>query len=112
VWSRLSTQQDNPAAAGLTRGMGAIIENDEDEDDEYSASSASSQNSKLKPDDVPQAFSHFSFTVTNDIDLCCDLQVRRLPMPLSPGRNGKNPTRVSEGPWCCIYRASTVSPVD
>jgi hypothetical protein len=73
VWSRLSTQQDNPAAA-LSRGMGAIIESDEDDDDDdYSASS---QTLKLKPDDVPQAFSHFSFTVTNDIDLCCDLQVR------------------------------------
>jgi hypothetical protein len=73
VWTRLKAPQDNAAAALLSRGRGAIQESDEDEDDDDDGGAAAS---KLLPDEVPQAFSHFTFTVTNDIDLCCDLQVR------------------------------------
>ena len=53
-------------------GIFGIIEEEEDEEEESYQSYGEEMGSV---DDVPQAFSHASFTMTNNMNLVCDLQV-------------------------------------
>ncbi len=62
--------------------MGGIFEGDEDgdddEEDEYGRAGV------VELDEVPQCFSHFTYSVTDGKRLVCDLQVRIRAMLLPP----------------------------
>ena len=67
------------AAAGAgAAGLGAIQEDDGEEEEEEEAGGGGSGGAQGGPAsirDVPQCFSHFSWSVTNGGTLVCDLQV-------------------------------------